>query len=262
MVGPVLEPEQEQLLEVLVEARRSTTGAKRKPFELITYPKFYNDDVIPSMVTHPGVAQGRVSVNPLDPDALIEAGFLRVIEIKGATTYFDVTREGLEHYETLKARQGNSVSRVEETQRHRLASDDFLERHRDAYDKWAAAEELLWGADSPDQLSRIGLLCRESLVLFTDKLIEKHQPPAVTSDKSKTKDRLSAVVRTVKPQLGDKEKEWADSLFAYWSGVAGLVQRVTHAAEKEGEPISWNDARRVVFQTLTLLYEVDDFLAH
>jgi hypothetical protein len=40
------------------------------------------------------------------------------------------------------------------------------------------------------------------------------------------------------------------------------VQRVTHAAEKQGEPINWNDARRVVTQTLILIYELDNLLSH
>lgn len=259
--GSVLEPEQNELLERLVEAKRNTTGADRKAFELITPPKnFYGGGDYPSTISHPGISQGKMSVNSLDPDALLDAGLLRVINVRGATTYFDITREGLEHYEDLKAQQGDSVTRVEETQRRRLLSDDFLTRHRAAYDKWAAAEALLWGADSPEQLSQIGLLCRESVILFTDNLVERHQLQSVNPDKSKTKERLSAVVKLIKPDLGKQEAEWADSLFAYWSGVAGLFQRVTHAAEKQGEPVSWNDARRVVFQTLTLLYEVDDFL--
>jgi hypothetical protein len=262
--GAHLELEQERLLDLLVEAKRNSTGTERQFFSLITPPRLYlgGGGNYPSTIAHPGIAQRKIEVTEMDAEALFHAGFLRTIEKRGATTYFDVTHEGIEHYENLKASQGSSLERVEETQRRKLLSEDFLARHRDAYDKWAAAEALLWQGDSPEKLSQIGLLCRECLILFTDQLVEKYQPHGVTTDKAKTTKRLSAVVSTMKPALGKKEEEWSSSLFEYWAGVSGLVQRVTHAAEKQGEPIVWNDARRVVFQTLTLLYEVDDFLSH
>jgi hypothetical protein len=70
------------------------------------------------------------------------------------------------------------------------------------------------------------------------------------------------VIGTAKPDMGKKEGEWLKSLLDYLLGVSGIIQRVTHAAEKQGEPINWNDARRVVTQTLILIYELDNLLSH
>jgi hypothetical protein len=88
-----------------------------------------------------------------------------------------------------------------------------------------------------------------------------HQPEGVTANREMTKDRLSAVVKKVRPNLGDKEAAWVDSLFVHWSTVTALAQRVKHAASKQGRSIIWNDARRAVFQTLNLMHEIDELLS-
>ena len=47
-----------------------------------------------------------------------------------------------------------------------------------------------------------------------------------------------------------------DAVIVYWGTVSDLVQRQEHGAAKEGEALTWEDARRVVFQTVNLFHEL------
>jgi len=87
-------------------------------------------------------------------------------------------------------------------------------------------------------------------------LVERHQPPAVKTNKAKTLDRLSAVVALRRPQLGKTRSDLLDALFCYWRVVGDLIQRQEHAGQREGEPLSWEDGRRVVFQTAVVMFEI------
>jgi hypothetical protein len=211
-----LEAEQQQVLRAVVEARRSVSREDRQRFSYM-HVSTYNRKAY-GILAHPGLPGGRIKVNPLDMDALFDSGAFRVAEKMGDTTYLDVTKDGLEYYESLMVGEGSPVQRVEGRMWKSLLSGDFQTRHRGAYDKWANAEQLLWGDDSPEQLSRIGLLCRESVILFVDALVEKYQPSGVNPDKSRTKDRLNAVIGTAKPDMGKKEGEWLKSLLDYLLG--------------------------------------------
>ena len=43
----------------------------------------------------------------------------------------------------------------------------------------------------------------------------------------------------------------------YWGTVSDLVQRQEHGAQREGKQLVWEDARRVVFQTANVMFEID-----
>jgi hypothetical protein len=43
----------------------------------------------------------------------------------------------------------------------------------------------------------------------------------------------------------------------YWEALVDLVERQVHGAQKEGQALTWEDARRIVFQTMAVMYEVD-----
>jgi hypothetical protein len=49
-------------------------------------------------------------------------------------------------------------------------------------------------------------------------------------------------------------------LLAYFGTVSDLIQRQEHGAQKEGEGLMWEDARRVVFQTALVMFELDRVL--
>ena len=48
-----------------------------------------------------------------------------------------------------------------------------------------------------------------------------------------------------------------DSLVSYWGAIADLAQRQEHGAQKEGEALVWEDARRLVFHTTFVMVELD-----
>jgi hypothetical protein len=253
-----LEKEHEALLQQMVEARRNVNPAKRENFRYIPLPGSYSAQ---GRLFHAGLPSGKLTVNCSMMDALLHSPLVQIYKESGTNTYFDISPEGLTHYADIIKRHEVPMQRVEEQARQYLLRPDFQRAHPNSYAKWAEAEGLLWDADSAKETSRIGLLGVEALTLFVDELVEAHQPAGVSTDKRKTKDRLSAVVKKAKPNLGDAESEWVDALFVYWSKVTALTQRVKHAADKEGGSIAWNDCRRAVFQTLNLMYELHDLLS-
>ena len=253
-----LEAEHEALLRDIVEARRNVKGGERKHFEWLQFPEEYRGK---GQLMHDGLPGRKVVVNSAMMDVLLNGPLTRRYGTSGALIYFDVSPEGLRYYETLMEAQGAPVAKVEERMREALLRPEFQKAHRKPYAKWVEAEALLWKADAKDDESKIGLLCVEAATLFVDELVEIHAPPGVPTDRKKSKDRLSAVVKHVRPNLGKAEAEWVDALFAYWSKVVALAQRVKHAADKEGEEIVWDHARRAVYQTLSLMYEMHVLLS-
>lgn len=72
------------------------------------------------------------------------------------------------------------------------------------------------------------------------------------------------VIEHFKSQLGDREKvfllavtAYLDALLEYWRSVSGLIQRQEHGNQKVGSELTWEDARRAVFQTGIVLFELD-----
>jgi hypothetical protein len=84
-----------------------------------------------------------------------------------------------------------------------------------------------------------------------------HQPPDVNPDPTKTLDRASAVINLRRQELGEASSELLDALFGYWRAVNSVVRRQEHGAQKEGEPLTWEDGRRVVYQTMAVMVELD-----
>jgi hypothetical protein len=56
--------------------------------------------------------------------------------------------------------------------------------------------------------------------------------------------------------LGDTRRALLAALLAYWGTVSDLVQRQEHGAQKQGEPLTWEDTRTVVFQTAIVMFEI------
>ncbi len=72
--------------------------------------------------------------------------------------------------------------------------------------------------------------------------------------------RIESVLKQHADKLGSLEP-FLIKLLDYWGAVNGIVQRQEHGAQKEGEPLKWEDARRVVFQTMLVMYEIDRTLS-
>jgi hypothetical protein len=49
----------------------------------------------------------------------------------------------------------------------------------------------------------------------------------------------------------------AEAIIGYWGAVSDLAQRQEHGAQKEGDPLTLEDSRRLVFHTAFVMYELD-----
>lgn len=245
----MLEPEQEQLLGMLVEASRRVAERSEREFVLHLMDGG-------AAVSSVGLPPEGLPVEDYDISVLAEARLLRITNPGRSLITFRITPEGESHYVKLKTRRGEPVREVEQDARSYLDSEPFRTRYPAGYRSFAEAERLLWEPDSQKQLTAVGHHAREALQAFTTALVERHQPPEFNPKPTFTLDRLSAVVQMHRPALGDRRTDFLDALFSYWREVVNLVQRQEHGGQREGEPLAWEDARRVVLHTAVVMIEV------
>jgi hypothetical protein len=69
--------------------------------------------------------------------------------------------------------------------------------------------------------------------------------------------RLKAVLNYLGSDIPSTLKPFLDSIVSYWGTLSDLVQRQEHAGQKEGQPVTWEDARRIVFHTAIVFLEID-----
>lgn len=214
----------------------------------------------PPSVVHAGIPGG-LTVGKGDVESLIEVNLLRFVRKSGGSLGFQITPFGFRYAEWLRGHMGEPLLRVSEDVRSYLGSSNFKSQYKAAYQKWAQAEAALWGEDSANQLTTIGHLCREVLQDFCTELVERHPPTNVNTDKTKTVDRLRSVLNQYRSAFGKRAGSFLDALVVYWGTLSDLVQRQEHGATKEGEPLTWEDAQRVVFHTAVVMWEIDRSLS-
>lgn len=246
----LLEEEQEQLLQALVEASRNVERTKRQEFMFV-------ESFSGAVLSHPGLPDRKMSAYRGDIQALAQERLLALRYGSHGSIFFDVTPLGFKYYDEVKRRFGQPVERIERAVRQYLDTDRFQRRYPEAYGKWAEAEALLWSSESEGQFTTIGHLCREAMQEFAEALVQQHQVPDADPDKAHTIARVRSVVDSKKGQLGSREKPFLDALLTYWRTVGGLTQRQEHGGQKEGKPLVWEDARRVVFQCAVVMFEID-----
>jgi hypothetical protein len=252
----LLEPEQEELLVKLVEAYRNVLPEKRQKFSC---PHAIGHTV----VQHPGLPDQKMSAFLGDVEVLGNNGLLSISQHpeREDIRIFHILPLGFRYYEDLKSKAGEPFQHVQSPILGYLSSESFQRTFPTAYRKWSEAETLLWAIDSERQLSSIGHLCREAMQEFASALISRYAPPTFNPDPAKTVARVKAVLEHRASTLGSKEKAFLEALLSYWGTVVDLVQRQEHAGQKEGEPIVWEDGRRVVFQTAVVMFEIASALA-
>jgi len=239
-----LEPEQAELLSSLCEAARSQNRHERQSFHAIEFGEG-------STLRHPRLPGGGID-DPHFPDLELLAKY-QLIHVSSRNRdgmVFDVTPEGFAHWETLKAKQGSGVDRIQKEIRSYIESAPFRARFATAFDKWAQAEEKLWSAESDRQFTTIGHECREAIQAFASAAGASPNQNAA-SDVDNVRRGLNAL----KGRVPESLTAMLDALLPYWGTMTDLVQRQEHGASKEGEPIGWEDARAVVFQTSIVMFE-------
>lgn len=240
---------QKELLLELVKAEHAVSLERRPKFIVVTSQGG-------SAILHEGLPTN-LQANTSDIEALGDVQLLRLGTGSRGSINFSITPLGFKYSQWLREVSGEPVQRVTSETRTYLVSEAFRSRYPLAYEKWAQAEAALWGEDSASQLTTIGHLCREAIQEFTSIVVERIQLPNVNIDKTKTVARMKAALAHVSGQLGVTEKPLFDALLAYWGTLGNLVQRQEHGAQKEGKLLEWEDARRVVFQTAVVIFEID-----
>lgn len=253
----MLEKEQEELLATLVEASRNVPREERQIFLVIKTVSNRLADI-----THPGMPEDFPGAYMGDIEELVHQGLLRPRRReRGSIRSFDVSPHGFQYYNHLKRRQADPAKRVEKQTVEYLNADGFRREYTEAYDKWAQANDLLWSADSEEQFTTIGHLCRESIQAFATALVERFQPSDVDPIVSHDKQRVKSVLNQQSARLGKTERRYLQSLVTCWYRLSDLVQRQEHGAQRDAKSLVWEDARRVVFQAANLMFEVDRSLS-
>ena len=248
----LLEPDQEDLLVALVQAVRAVDRGERRPFWSIAT---MGHSLV--AVVHPGLGRGtEFRTYEGDIEELGRQGLLNVTTQQHGLR-FDVTPLGFRYYEELRHRAGEPAQRVVAEMRHHIDAHSFRSRCPAAYDKWQAAESLLWGADSLQQLTAIGHHSREALQECVHALTLERDPSASPEEKPKLVARAKALIASERARLGGTVAGYLDALVAYWGTVSDLTQKQEHGASKEGAPLLWQDARRVVIGTLLVMTELE-----
>jgi hypothetical protein len=251
----LLQPEQKEVLVTMDEAVRNAPPHHRQSIRVVQDRKEY-------FLDHPGFRGGMQPVDFHDLEVLSSTGLIELKAGSVSTVWsINISPKGSSYCVHLRRGMAQPMQRIEARVKQYIDSAHFKRNHPEAYRKWLEAEELLWSADSQKQFTTIGHHCREAMQEFADALTTRHNPPNVEPDKMKTVARVRSVLNVYSQKLGDKEKAFLDALVPYWGTVADLTQRQEHGAQKEGESLILEDARRVVFQTLLVMFEIDRALS-
>ncbi|HEX8102157.1 MAG TPA: hypothetical protein VF533_06085 [Solirubrobacteraceae bacterium] len=191
-----------------------------------------------------------------DLSKLVQAGLLEWTT-QGSLGYrFVVTAKGEQAYREASRVTADRLTGVEEAVTGYLRGDQIAARYPRAYKRWLDAEQLLVSGRRED-LTVVGHTAREAMQLFSSELISLHGPSDASPDPSKTVQRVRSVISMHKEQLGETKEAVLTALVAYWGTVSDLAQRLEHAAQKEGQPVSREDARQLVHLTAQVVFEID-----
>ena len=139
-----------------------------------------------------------------------------------------------------------------------VGQERFRSAYPLAYERWWQATAILYGEGSTDSVLAAGRRAREALQEFARTLAEPLQPRASAPDSTgATVRRLRAFTETYRAQLGDARCELLRSLFDHWRALSDGLERHASDGQMVGEPLRWEDARRVVILTALVMVEID-----
>lgn len=242
-----LEPDQLDLLIRLVEDEQAVNRESRNPFVLAQ--SLQRSRILGN--------NSQWDVYRGDLEALADAGLLRRGFSSKGTPNYTLTPRAKKAYAELKKRTPDRLRHIEDEVQRYLTSGDAFWRYNDAFATWRRAEEALWVVDL--EPTEIGHRCREAMQKFAQALADRVRPEPreeLPNDPQKTVARVRACLDALRSQLGEGTHAWLDALLVYWGTVSDLVQRQEHGAGKEGHGLHFEDARRVVFHTAIVMYEL------
>lgn len=201
----------------------------------------------------PGI--GREDVPEGDVRMLEREGLIHAIAYskRDRNPTFVLTPEAHDYYASTQERE--PAARQESELRRFLDSETFRVDYPNAYAKWTEADALLWRADSGREFTTVGHKAREALQAFAIEAVERYDPPEVETNPALVNRRLGAVIVKLLPALREKRAALLTALGDYSEATLAIVQRQVHDAQKDGEYLTWHDARRVVFHAGSVMYE-------
>jgi hypothetical protein len=213
------------------------------------------------VILHAALPGNNLTALPGDLEALAHAGLLSLTHLSTGSFKFDITPMGRKYYAIHQEEARAPVERVGKSVTNYIGSANFRTVYAAAFDKWWKADARLWSNESHSELSVIGHLCREAMQEFVTVLVDKYQPTNMDPNKSHDISRLRAVLRQREESTPKSLVPFCESLISYWGTLSDLVQRQEHAGQKEGAPVNWEDARRLVFHTAIVFLEIDTLFA-
>jgi hypothetical protein len=249
----LLENEQKDLLIYLVEFLRNQPRDKRAKF--IVQRTINGESLI-----YPGKPNPLRLVFVGDLEVLAREQMVDIAYLSNRTPVINVLPLASKYYEYLKGQVTQPTENLTGAIRSYLDGENFRQRHPNAYQKWLDAEVLLWKSDSESQLTTIGHFCREAFQEFAASCIQHKKIQGFDSNPANVISRVRTVLDAHSANLGKTEKPFLDALLVYWVTVNDLIQRQEHGAQRDGEALIWEDARRVVFQTALIMFEIDSAL--
>lgn len=173
-----------------------------------------------------------------------------------------ITPVGFEYYEYLVNQITDISNRIESHVTSYYKFDDFEKKYPLTVMRLKTAEKLLWKSDSMEKFTQIGHLCREAAQHFAETLYINVMGKESSYPINHTVKRLSEIVALKKESESKTLMRFLDSLIVFWGELNDLIQKQEHGAENElTAPVGWEDSRRVLFQTLNLVYELDRSLS-
>jgi hypothetical protein len=163
--------------------------------------------------------------------------------------------------------RAEDFERVEDYLRAYLGDERFRSAYLRAFERWSDAASTLYGADSRDSVLVAGERARQTIEEFADAFAGSHVFRGFAGSHDvrggnahfpgRRHDALSAVIESCRPRVGDARCEFLQSLFDYWRVLNHVVERQRDRAQETGEPLRWEDARRVVVLTALVMVEID-----
>ncbi|MCX6170161.1 MAG: hypothetical protein NTX65_12520 [Ignavibacteriales bacterium] len=246
-----LEAHQNIIISFIIETHRSVPVEKRKEFFVSTCSSG-------TSMVNPSVPNSSLDVSTVDLKILDAAGYIKIEKHVHPSVDFSFhpTSKGIKYYEYLKQNYTGSFQQIDSEIKNYLSNSNFAVVYQIAFAKWKEAENLLWKAENQINYSTIGHLCRESIQEFIDSIILRYNLADKYQDKTHTKNRLEGIILYNKNQLGKTIPKFLTAIEDYWNNLIDIIQRQEHSGLKDGEELGFEDARRVVFHTGILLYEI------
>jgi hypothetical protein len=192
-----------------------------------------------------------------DLDDLVSAGLLR-IRSRGSHGLMSFTVAPEAHDFLAAQAEQSPLAQIEDrVVRRYLDEPAFRARYPEAYARWSEAAALLWSEDPDAELTTVGHKAREAVQAFAVELVASGGITDPDPNPAKTVKRLRTVIHAHQARFGEAHRDLLSALVSYWGEVNDLIQRQEHGGQKEGEPLTWEDGRLVVFQTAMVMYEID-----